>query len=126
MPENKPQQQVPDQVPRELDEAYLEKAETTDEDRLGVDPLEEGIEPPEHWSEADRFGTTAYEQAEGESHAQRLAQEESDQQPPLTNDGVEVLSAEVAADGYAANSLTGSVVKEGESPEERAERIERL
>lgn len=56
-------------------------AEELDEDRLGVDPLEEGVEPPEGWAAADRFGTTAQEQAEGQPLGERLAQEEPDVQP---------------------------------------------
>lgn len=33
----------------------LNPSEALDEDELRVDPLEEGVEPPEHWSGADRF-----------------------------------------------------------------------
>ena len=32
----------------------LSPSESLDEDELRVDSLEEGIEPPEHWSAADR------------------------------------------------------------------------
>jgi hypothetical protein len=56
----------------------LSPSEALDEDELRVDPLEEGVEPPEHWSGADRFGTTPAEIREGESHAMRLAEEEPD------------------------------------------------
>lgn len=56
----------------------LAPSEALDEDELRVDPLEEGVEPPEHWSGADRFGTTPAEIREGESHAMRLAEEEPD------------------------------------------------
>src|SRR5699024_12601808 len=31
-----------------------------------VDPLEEGMDPPEHWSEADAYGTAPVEQQQGE------------------------------------------------------------
>jgi hypothetical protein len=54
-------------------------AEDLDEDRLGVDPLERGIEPPERWSGADRFGTTPREEREGPGLDQRLAEEEPDE-----------------------------------------------
>jgi hypothetical protein len=56
-------------------------AEVLDEDRLALDPLERGVEPPERWAEADRFGVTAREQAEGEPLDDRLAEEEPDVQP---------------------------------------------
>ena len=62
----------------ETDPAALNSAEDLDEDRLRVDPLEQGIEPPERWSGADRFGTTPREQSEGPSLDQRLAEEEPD------------------------------------------------
>ncbi|QFU87273.1 hypothetical protein [Amycolatopsis sp. YIM 10] len=72
------------QEPVESDPAALNSAEDLDEDRLRVDPLEAGIEPPEHWSAADRFGTTPAEQREGESMAARLSEE----QPDVTADEV--------------------------------------
>ncbi|MFJ7218214.1 hypothetical protein [Amycolatopsis sp. NPDC098790] len=59
----------------------LDPSEALDEDELRVDPLEEGIEPPEHWSAADRFGTTPREVREGEPMDQRLAEEVPDTEP---------------------------------------------
>ncbi|MFD8493572.1 hypothetical protein [Amycolatopsis sp. NPDC059657] len=53
-------------------------AEALDEDELRVDPVEAGVEPAEHYSAADRFGTTAAEVREGESLEQRLSEEEPD------------------------------------------------
>ena len=50
----------------ETDPAALSSAEDLDEDRLRVDPLEEGIEPPE-LGEVDRYGMTPFEQRQGES-----------------------------------------------------------
>jgi hypothetical protein len=44
----------------------------------GDDPTERGVAPPERWSEAMRFGSTAQEQREGESLDQLLAEEEPD------------------------------------------------
>jgi hypothetical protein len=55
--------------------------EGLDEDMLGVDPFEEGIEPPERWSAADRFGTTPAEQARGQDLEHRLREEEPDIDP---------------------------------------------
>lgn len=62
-------------------------SEQLDEDELGADPLERGAEPAEGWSGADRFGTTAREQREGESLDDRLAEEEPDvpNQSPATS-----------------------------------------
>jgi hypothetical protein len=59
----------------------LSPSEALDEDELRVDPLEKGVEPPEHWSAADRFGTTPREIREGEPMDQRLAEEEPDAEP---------------------------------------------
>ncbi|WP_026422008.1 hypothetical protein [Actinokineospora inagensis] len=54
------------------------QTESLDEDNLRVDPLEEGIEPPEHWAEANRFGMTPAEARAGEDLDHRLAEEEPD------------------------------------------------
>lgn len=59
----------------------LSPSEALDEDELRVDPLEAGVEPPEHWSAANRFGTTPSEIREGEPIRQRLAEEEPDTEP---------------------------------------------
>ncbi|NBH07073.1 hypothetical protein [Amycolatopsis sp. SID8362] len=59
----------------------LSPSEALDEDELRVDPLEEGVEPPEHWSAANRHGTTPGEIREGEPMKQRLAEEEPDTEP---------------------------------------------
>ncbi len=59
----------------------LAPSEALDEDELRVDPLEAGVDPPEHWSAVDRYGTTAGEVRDGEPMAQRLAEEEPDVVP---------------------------------------------
>lgn len=60
------------------DPAALSTSEGLDEDELRVDPLEKGVEPPEHWSVA-----TQQAQQEGdETHEQRLNAEQPDVQPP--------------------------------------------
>ncbi len=43
-----------------------------------ADALDRGYSPPEHYSPAQGFGNTPYEEARGESFDQRLAQEEPD------------------------------------------------
>ena len=59
----------------------LSPSEALDEDDLRVDPLEEGVEPPERWSAANRYGTTPREVHEGEPMGLRLAEEEPDVEP---------------------------------------------
>jgi Family of unknown function (DUF5709) len=44
----------------------------------GDDPLDRGVAAPDRWSAGERFGTTADEQAEGESLDDLLAEEEPD------------------------------------------------
>ncbi|GLY68806.1 hypothetical protein Atai01_54250 [Amycolatopsis taiwanensis] len=70
---------IPDSA--ETDPAALSSSEDLDEDRLRVDPLEEGVEPPEHYSYSNRYGTTPSEEAAGESIGERLRQEQPDVQP---------------------------------------------
>jgi hypothetical protein len=67
---------APDQV--ETDPAALNSAEDLDEDRLHTDPLEAGMDPPEHWSAVDRRGMTPWEQAHPAPLDERLAEEEPD------------------------------------------------
>jgi hypothetical protein len=69
----------PDAV--ETDGAALSSAEDLDEDRLQQDPLEEGMDPPEGWREADKYGTTPYEQRHARPIDDRLAEERPDVQP---------------------------------------------
>lgn len=70
---------MPDDV--ETDPAALSSSEDLDEDRLKLDPLEEGIEPPERWAAADKYGTTPFEEHQGESLEQRVRQEQPDVAP---------------------------------------------
>jgi hypothetical protein len=60
------------------DEDFLTQSETLDEDEMGVDPLEDGMDPAENWSAANRYGTTALEQATDRPLAERLAEERPD------------------------------------------------
>jgi hypothetical protein len=50
------------------------------------DPLDRGVAPPERWSAAMRFGSTADEQEAGESLDQLLAEEEPDAALDLDDD----------------------------------------
>ncbi|MCE5291450.1 MAG: hypothetical protein LLG14_19730 [Nocardiaceae bacterium] len=56
-----------------------ETAEDLDEDALGVDPLEEGMDPAENWSSVTR--TRHDDVSEPESLDERLAEEEPDVEP---------------------------------------------
>ena len=69
----------------------LNPSESTDSDELRNDDGDIVVDPPEGWSEADRFGMTAREERQGESLDDRLAEEEpevSDQTlPEAADDG---------------------------------------
>lgn len=64
----------------------LGPAEALDSDEVRNDDGDTVVDPPEDWSEANRFGLTAREQREGESLDQRLAEEEPDIAPPTLGD----------------------------------------
>ncbi len=59
----------------------LDQSESLDADELSIDDGDSTYEPPEQWSEADKFGTTANEQREGESLDAKLAEEIPDTAP---------------------------------------------
>ena len=78
-----------EQTPHEsqdLEDYEIEDASDTLDGDPGDDPLDRGVAPPERWSAAMRFGTTAEEQEEGESIDQLLAEEEPDD-PWLIDEG---------------------------------------
>jgi protease I len=63
------------------DSSAISPSEQLDEDELGTDPLEDGMEPPEPTETgtgADQHGPTPREQRAGPSLDERLAQEEDD------------------------------------------------
>ncbi|MFI9412161.1 hypothetical protein [Nocardia gamkensis] len=70
---------APDSI--ESDPAALNSAEDLDEDRLRSDPLEAGMDPPEHWSGVTKYGVTPWEQAHPRPIGDRLAEEEPDVDP---------------------------------------------
>ncbi|WP_436497294.1 hypothetical protein [Actinokineospora sp. HUAS TT18] len=78
------------------DPADQRAAEELDEDSLRVDPLEQGIEPPEHWTGADKYGMTPAEALDGEGLERKLAAERPDVLPevagrPVANTPVDEL-----------------------------------
>lgn len=65
------------------------------------EPLDEGYAPSDRWSTAEKYGTTAAEEAAGETLEQRLEQEE----PEVEDDWDE----DVVDDGASAEEATEDV-----------------
>jgi hypothetical protein len=62
----------------DVDPHTLDPSESTDSDEVRNDDGDTVVDPPDDWSEADKFGMTAREEREGESLDDRLAEEEPD------------------------------------------------
>lgn len=60
------------------DDETLSPSESTDSDEVRNDDGDTVVNPPDGWSEADKFGMTPREEREGESLDARLAEEEPD------------------------------------------------
>ncbi|WP_199439314.1 hypothetical protein [Umezawaea beigongshangensis] len=75
---------LPDAVER--DPAALNAAEDLDEDRMRMDPLEAGMDPPEHWTGVTKYGMTPHEEATPRPLTDRLAEEVPDVglEPPVS------------------------------------------
>lgn len=56
----------------------LNPSESTDSDEVRNDDGDVVVDPPDNWSEADKFGMTQREEEEGESLDDKLAAEEPD------------------------------------------------
>lgn len=82
----------------------------------GDDPLDRGIAPPERWSAGMRFGSTADEQASGESLDDLLAEEE----PDTTGDDDD-LPEDLDDDEEADEYVDGLLLDDG--PDPRAGRL---
>jgi hypothetical protein len=101
------------------------------------DPLDRGVAPPEHWSAAMRFGSTADEQETGESLDQLLAEEEPDdaldldEDDDLPEDDEDSDEADEYLDGLllddGADPRAGRLVAEDEGahPDEEADLVAR-
>jgi hypothetical protein len=68
------------------DDGVLDADETLLSDQPADDPLDTGIEPPDRWSEVDRFGMTPAEERRGESLEALLSEEEPDVPPYAYDD----------------------------------------
>lgn len=67
----------------------LSPQESTDSDELRNDDGDTVVDPPDQWSEADKFGMTPREEREGESLDQKLAAEEPDAIRPAADPAAE-------------------------------------
>jgi hypothetical protein len=105
------------------DDGVLDASDTLDDDRTG-DPLDTGIVAADHWTAANRFGTTAAEERAGESLAQLLAQEEPDidRYAAVADDEDE---DELTRRGYDREARTGRLVAddEGLGEDQQAEAV---
>ncbi|MDT7804866.1 MAG: hypothetical protein QOI78_8299 [Actinomycetota bacterium] len=111
----------------ESDPAALNAAEDLDEDRLRVDPLEQGMDPPEHWSGVTKYGMTPWEEAHPRPLGERLTEERPDPAmevtpaagtPPEPEQPEEDATAQEYADdtGIAADVAGGSMAAEFREP----------
>jgi Family of unknown function (DUF5709) len=100
-------------------EAYeVQDATDTLDGDPGDDPLDRGVVPPQRWSAASRFGTTASEEEEGESLDQLLAEEEPDPEEAPDDERLE----DIADDpGAADQDVDGLLLDNG--PDPRAGRL---
>jgi hypothetical protein len=108
---------APDAV--EQDPAALNSAEDLDEDRLGVDPLEKGMDPPERWSAADQYGTTPFEQSQGQDLEHRIREEEPESQEFPGTPAEKPADSPASRRGQAADEAGGSVADAVRTPRAR-------
>ncbi|KOV85301.1 hypothetical protein ADL03_14155 [Nocardia sp. NRRL S-836] len=101
----------------ESDPAALNSAEDLDEDRLRLDPLEAGMDPPERWSGVDKYGMTPYEEAHPRPLADRLAEEQPDV-PVVPGELDEEVLSEASERGQLADEPGGSVASAVRTPDE--------
>jgi hypothetical protein len=109
------EQRVPDETRHEsadLEDYQVEDASDTLEGNPGDDPLDRGVAPPERWSAGVKFGSTADEQASGESLDQLLAEEE----PDTAFDTDDELPEDGEDDEEADEYLDGLLLDDGQDP----------
>jgi hypothetical protein len=99
------------------DDDVLTESEALDEDEMGGDPLEDGMDPPEDWSAATRYGTTPVEQAADRPLTERLAEESPDLRvEPVRDRPVAVTPLEKLDESVDDEVLPGEPVRgEGET-----------
>ena len=102
----------------DLEDYQVEDSGDTLDGAPGDDPLDRGVIPPERWSSAMRFGSTASEQESGESLDQLLAEEE----PDITAEIDDERPEDIAGDEDAADEdIDGLLLDDG--PDPRAGRL---
>ena len=84
--------------------------DSTAPERDVAEPLEEGYSPPENWSAGQGWGNTPWEEQQGETLDQRVAQEQPDQQPE--ND------SETYDSGESGSGRAGRIVEPDEGVRE--------
>ncbi|MCV7199239.1 hypothetical protein [Mycobacterium angelicum] len=89
----------------------LNPSESSDSDEVRNDDGDIVVDPPEGWSEADKFGMTAREAREGESLDRRLAAEE----PEETQHGVPAGDPIESTSGRAHRGQIEDAPEDGES-----------
>src|ERR1700733_13206046 len=103
---------------QDLQDYEVQDASDTLDGNPGDDPLDRGVIPPERWSAAIRFGSTAEEQESGESLDQLLAEEEPDVAPEIDDEQPE----DIAGDEDAGDEdIDGLLLDDG--PDPRAGRL---
>ncbi|HET9898763.1 MAG TPA: DUF5709 domain-containing protein [Streptosporangiaceae bacterium] len=90
------------------DESVLDPQDTLEDDPAG-EPLDQSIVPPDRWSAADRYGTTAAEEEAGESLGQHLAEEDPDIDPYAEDEDATGTGGSRAG-GYTADPRSGRLV----------------
>ena len=113
---------MPDETRHEssdLEDYEVKDASDTLSGDPGDDPLDRGVAPPERWSAAMKFGSTADEQEAGESLDQLLAEEEPDAALDLDED--EDLPEDDEDTDEADEYLDGLLLDDG--PDPRAGRL---
>src|SRR6266702_5213766 len=111
---------MPDETRHEsadLEDFSVEDASDTLQGNPGDDPLDRGVAAPGRWSAGVKFGSTADEQASGESLDQLLAEEEPDTAFDIDDDLPEDSDDDEEADEY----LDGLLLDDG--PDPRAGRL---
>jgi len=102
----------------DLEDYQVEDSGDTLDGAPGDDPLDRGVIPPERWSSAMRFGSTASDQESGESLDQLLAEEE----PDITAEIDDERPEDIAGDEDAADEdIDGLLLDDG--PDPRAGRL---
>jgi hypothetical protein len=98
----------------------LDASESLVTDDLGEDPLDVGVVPPDHYSAAESFGTTAEEARRGESLDQLLAEEEPELEPEEIDEYEEYDEAEDLDDQWDEdpNPRSGLLVADPAGSEE--------